>query len=96
MQRLIHPTLLLTLLSLSLTGCARVENHPLTSLPGAIIGIGVAALGLLPLAYGIGAESDMLKPLAIAVIGALMLSVLLSLVATPKVYFVMQTFKKIN
>jgi len=49
-----------------------------------------AALGLLPLAYGIGAGSDMLKPLAIAVIGALILSVLLSLVATPTVYFVTQ------
>jgi len=48
-----------------------------------------AALGLLPLAYGIGAGSDMLKPLAIAVIGALTLSVLLSLIATPTVYFVM-------
>ncbi|MGZ5030681.1 MAG: hypothetical protein ACXV8I_08800 [Methylobacter sp.] len=34
---------------------------------------------------------DMLKPLAIAVIGALTLSVLLSLVATPTVYFVMRT-----
>ncbi|WP_445366587.1 efflux RND transporter permease subunit [Methylomonas sp. BW4-1] len=51
-----------------------------------------AALGLLPLAYGIGAGSDMLKPLAIAVIGALVLSVLLSLVATPTVYFVMQSW----
>jgi len=49
-----------------------------------------AALGLLPLAYGIGAGSDMLKPLAIAVIGALTLSVLLSLVATPTVYFMMR------
>ncbi|MGZ8172284.1 efflux RND transporter permease subunit [Methylobacter sp.] len=49
-----------------------------------------AALGLLPLAYGIGAGSDMLKPLAIAVIGALTLSLLLSLVATPTVYFVMR------
>jgi Putative silver efflux pump len=49
-----------------------------------------AALGLLPLAYGIGAGSDMLKPLAIAVIGALMLSLLLSLVATPTVYFLMR------
>lgn len=55
-----------------------------------------AALGLLPLAYGIGAGSDMLKPLAIAVIGALTLSVLLSLVATPTVYFVMRTFGKID
>jgi multidrug efflux pump subunit AcrB len=50
-----------------------------------------AALGLLPLAYGIGAGSDMLKPLAIGVIGALTLSVLLSLVATPTLYLVMRT-----
>lgn len=49
-----------------------------------------AALGLLPLAYGVGAGSDMLKPLAIAVIGALLLSVLLSLIATPTCYFVLQ------
>jgi CzcA family heavy metal efflux pump len=48
-----------------------------------------AALGSLPLAYGIGAGSDMLKPLAIAVIGALCLSVLLSLIATPTVYFLL-------
>ena len=49
-----------------------------------------AGLGLLPLAYGVGAGSDMLKPLAIAVIGALTLSVLLSLVATPTVYYVLR------
>src|SRR5206468_2910734 len=45
-----------------------------------------AAFGMLPLAYGIGAGADMLEPLAIAVIGALCISVLLSLVATPTVY----------
>ncbi len=48
-----------------------------------------AALGLVPLAYGIGSGADMLKPLAIAVIGALCISVLLSLVATPTVYFLL-------
>jgi multidrug efflux pump subunit AcrB len=48
-----------------------------------------AALGMLPLAWGIGSGADMLKPLAIAVIGALCVSVLLSLVATPTVYFLM-------
>jgi CzcA family heavy metal efflux pump len=48
-----------------------------------------AALGMLPLAYGIGSGADMLRPLAVAVIGALCISVLLSLVATPAVYFVM-------
>jgi len=45
-----------------------------------------AALGMLPLAYGIGTGADMLKPLAIAVIGALCFSVLLSLIATPVVF----------
>jgi CzcA family heavy metal efflux pump len=48
-----------------------------------------AALGMLPLAYGIGSGADMLRPLAIAVIGALCISVLLSLVATPALYFLM-------
>ena len=48
-----------------------------------------AALGMLPLAHGIGSGADMLRPLAIAVIGALCISVLLSLVATPTVYFLM-------
>jgi CzcA family heavy metal efflux pump len=52
-----------------------------------------AALGMLPLAYGIGSGADMLRPLAIAVIGALCVSVLLSLVATPTAYYVMQHFK---
>jgi multidrug efflux pump subunit AcrB len=46
-----------------------------------------AALGMLPLAYGIGSGADMLKPLAIGVMGALAISVLLSLVATPAVYY---------
>jgi multidrug efflux pump subunit AcrB len=45
-----------------------------------------AAFGMLPLAWGIGSGADMLRPLAIAVIGALSTSVLLSLVATPTVY----------
>jgi CzcA family heavy metal efflux pump len=48
-----------------------------------------AALGMLPLAHGIGSGADMLKPLAIAVIGALCISVLLSLVATPTIYYAM-------
>ena len=48
-----------------------------------------AALGMLPLAYGIGAGADMLRPLAIAVIGALFISVVLSLIATPVAYFMM-------
>lgn len=44
---------------------------------------------MLPLAYGVGSGAGMLKPLAIAVIGALCISVLLSLLATPAVYLVL-------
>ena len=51
-----------------------------------------AALGMLPLAWGIGSGADMLKPLAIAVIGALTISVLLSLLATPTVFFLLHSF----
>jgi CzcA family heavy metal efflux pump len=49
-----------------------------------------AALGMLPLAWGVGSGADMLRPLAIAVIGALAISVLLSLLATPTLYFVLK------
>lgn len=52
------------------------------------------ALGMLPLAYGIGSGAQMLQPMAIAVMGALAISVLLALVATPAAYFVlMRVFK---
>jgi len=50
---------------------------------------GTTALGMLPLAYGVGSGADMLRPLAIAVIGAVCMSVLLSLIATPVVYNVL-------
>jgi CzcA family heavy metal efflux pump len=39
--------------------------------------------GMLPLAFGLGAGSEMLKPLAIAVIGGIAASMVLSLVVTP-------------
>ncbi|MGE5237076.1 MAG: efflux RND transporter permease subunit, partial [Acidobacteriota bacterium] len=55
-----------------------------------------AALGMLPLAYGIGSGADMLKPLAIAVIGALCISVLLSLVATPTVYLLLARRRRVG
>jgi CzcA family heavy metal efflux pump len=45
-----------------------------------------AVLGMLPLAYGIGSGADMLRPLAIAVIGAVCISILFSLIATPIFY----------
>lgn len=45
-----------------------------------------AVLGMLPLALAIGAGSELLQPLAIAVIGGLSVALLLSLVVTPTVY----------
>jgi multidrug efflux pump subunit AcrB len=48
-----------------------------------------AALGMLPLAYGAGTGAQMLQPLGIAVIGALFISVVLSLIATPVVYYLL-------
>jgi CzcA family heavy metal efflux pump len=48
-----------------------------------------AALGMLPLAYGAGAGAQMLQPLGIAVMGALFLSVPLSLIATPVLYYLL-------
>ena len=43
--------------------------------------------GMLPLAFGLGAGSQMLQPLAIAVIGGIAASMVLSLVVTPAVRF---------
>jgi CzcA family heavy metal efflux pump len=43
--------------------------------------------GMLPLALAIGAGSQMLQPLAIAVIGGLLCSIVLSLVFTPIIHF---------
>ncbi len=43
--------------------------------------------GMFPLALALGAGSQMLQPLAIAVIGGLLLSIVLSLVITPVVYY---------
>ena len=46
-----------------------------------------AVTGMLPLALALGAGSQMLQPLAIAVIGGVALSMVLSLVVTPVVYY---------
>jgi multidrug efflux pump subunit AcrB len=46
-----------------------------------------AAAGMLPLALGIGTGSQMLQPLAIAVIGGLLIATVLSLMVTPAVYY---------
>ena len=46
-----------------------------------------AVTGMLPLAFALGSGSQMLQPLAIAVIGGLLISMLLSLVVTPVIFF---------
>jgi CzcA family heavy metal efflux pump len=46
-----------------------------------------AMTGMLPLAFALGAGSQMLQPLAIAVIGGLLISMALSLIVTPAVYY---------
>lgn len=68
--------------ALVLSGHRRLRPVLMTSL--------AAAFGMLPLAYGVGSGSDMLKPLAIAVIGSLCISVLLSLVATPAIFYLLR------
>jgi multidrug efflux pump subunit AcrB len=49
-----------------------------------------AMLGMLPLALAFGAGSELLQPLAIGVIGGLMIALLLSLVITPTVYAILR------
>jgi len=48
-----------------------------------------AICGMLPLAFALGAGSQMLQPLAIAVIGGLTISMVLSLIVTPVVYYLL-------
>lgn len=49
-----------------------------------------AMLGMLPLALAIGSGSELLQPLAIAVIGGLAFALVLSLVVTPTVYAILR------
>ena len=53
-----------------------------------------AVAGMLPLALALGAGSQMLQPLAIAVIGGIVVSMLLSLIITPAVHFYLNTDKR--
>jgi len=43
-------------------------------------------LAMIPLAWGIGHGADMLRPLAIGIIGSMCISLVFSLIATPVVY----------
>ncbi len=49
-----------------------------------------AILGMLPLALALGAGSELLQPLAIAVIGGLVFALFFSLIVTPTVYAMFQ------
>ena len=46
-----------------------------------------AAFGFLPLALAIGSGSQMLQPLAVAVIGGILIAIVLSLFVTPTLYY---------
>lgn len=52
-----------------------------------------AVMGMLPLALNFGSGTQMLQPLAISIIGGLLISMLLSLVITPVVYFLLTRHK---
>jgi len=52
-----------------------------------------AILALLPLSFGIGAGAAMQKPLAVAVIGGLTLSMLFTLILAPVIYASLSSFK---
>jgi multidrug efflux pump subunit AcrB len=52
-----------------------------------------AVAGMLPLALALGTGSQMLQPLAVAVIGGLLISMLLSLVVTPAAYYLLTRHK---
>jgi multidrug efflux pump subunit AcrB len=49
--------------------------------------------GMLPLAFAIGAGSQMLQPLAIAVVGGILSSMVLSLIFTPAIHFYLRPRK---
>ncbi len=51
-------------------------------------------LAMIPLAYGIGHGADMLRPLAIGIIGSMCISLVFSLIATPVVYRMLGRDKK--
>ena len=55
-----------------------------------------AMLGMLPLALAIGAGSELLQPLAIAVIGGLSMALALSLIVTPTVYAMLRRHHSIE
>ena len=51
-------------------------------------------LGLAPMAFGIGRGSDLRAPLAIAVIGGLIVATALTLIIVPVVYQTIEGFRE--
>lgn len=72
-------------LALMLSGRRRFRPVLMTSL--------AAILGMLPLALALGSGSELLQPLAIAVIGGLLFALLLSLIVTPTVYAILTDWR---
>jgi multidrug efflux pump subunit AcrB len=52
--------------------------------------------GMLPLALALGAGSQMLQPLAIAVIGGIVISMGLSLIITPAIHFYLSKDERVG
>jgi multidrug efflux pump subunit AcrB len=58
---------------------------------------GATVLGMLPIAIGAGAGSELRSPMAIAIMGGLLTSTMLSLFVIPVVYSLMAELKlKLN
>jgi CzcA family heavy metal efflux pump len=55
-----------------------------------------AMLGMLPLALALGSGSELLRPLAVCVIGGLLFALVLSLVITPVVYALIRGKRKVE
>jgi multidrug efflux pump subunit AcrB len=47
--------------------------------------------GMLPLAIGVGSGAQLLQPLAITVMGGVAISMLLSLIITPVIFFLLRS-----
>jgi multidrug efflux pump subunit AcrB len=67
-------------LAAALVAAGRIRLRPILMTSAA------AVAGLAPLALGIGAGSEMQRPLAIAIVGGVSLSMVFSLIAVPLCY----------
>ena len=90
----LQPVTILFSLPLSIGGAivdaGRKRARPIIMTTIAMIG------GMLPSAYGVGSGGEFRSPMAIAVIGGLMSSTLLSLVFVPAVFAVMDDVAKLG